>query len=145
MVPEPLRTYLTSRIDMARLSVIRPIDERGNMNANARAARATLRTRHAETRAARKARRSVSTGTPQSARAHLVAVGLSDADAARYARGFSRGVVATTTTHRRIKLKGRVTRLVTIKLYDTDTFRARLARYRPVDKAAAARFAAIAA
>ena len=110
------------------------------MNASARQARHTIRTRGAQTRAARRAHRLVATGTPQTARTHLLAAGLDDATAKRYAGAFSRGTTPTQTIHTGVKLRGRRRKTVPVKLYDTATFIARLAVYRPRDLTAAARF-----
>lgn len=123
------------------------------MNKNraaARTARANLRNLVRANRAAARARRQVATGTPQTARTHLVAAGLSDADAKRYAGAFSRSVIATDTvraTMRNPKGKRRGSRKmrVAVKVYDVATFRARLAAYRPKAADAAARFEALAA
>jgi hypothetical protein len=116
-----------------------------------------LRTRVAARRAARvvlDARRAVSTGTPQTARTHLVNAGLSDADAQRFASAFSRDVIATGTKvqvvreRRKNATQANHFRIVRrpVKTYDLKTFRARLAVYRPKkDTAAAARFEAVAA
>ncbi|MGW2284931.1 hypothetical protein [Streptomyces phaeochromogenes] len=43
-----------------------------------------------------------------------------------------------------MKLKGRVRKTVAVKLYDTATFAARLATYRPKDSTAAAAFGRLA-
>ncbi|QQM41964.1 hypothetical protein [Streptomyces liliifuscus] len=113
--------------------------------ANRRALRATLRRRTAGTRAIRRAVRAVATGSPQPVRTRLVAAGLDDATAKRFAGAFSRGLVADDTRETVIKLKGRVRKTVAVKLYAATTFAARLAAYRPKDKTAAAQFAALAA
>jgi hypothetical protein len=110
------------------------------MNAKARQARRTIRQRATDTRAQNRATRAVATGRPQTARTHLLAAGLSDTDARRFAGAFSRSVLPTATTETVVKLKGRVTKTVPVKLYDRRTFVARLAVYRPKDRAAAARF-----
>lgn len=110
------------------------------MKASTRQQRHTLRTRSANTRATRRARRLIATGTPQAARTHLIAAGIDDATAKRYAGAFSRGTTSTATDQTVVKLKGRVRKAVTVKLYDTATFTARLAVYRPKDLTAAARF-----
>lgn len=106
-----------------------------------RTRRATLKARTAANRAAHRATKAVATGTPQPARTRLVAAGLDDATAKRFAGAFSRGVTADDTQSTKIKLKGRVRKTVAVKLYAADTFAARLATYRPRDKAAAALFA----
>lgn len=110
------------------------------MKASQRQQRQTLRTRSANTRAARRAHRAVATGLPQTARTHLVAAGLDDRTAKRYAGAFSRGTTPTATGETEVKLKGRTRKQVTVKLYDAATFGARLAVYRPKDLTAAARF-----
>lgn len=112
--------------------------------ANRRALRATLRRRTAATRATQRALRAVATGTPQPARTQLVAAGLDDATARRFAPAFSRGLVADDVRETRIKLKARVRKTVQVKLYAASTFAARLATYRPKDRAVAARFATLA-
>lgn len=114
------------------------------MTAATRTRRATLRQRAAATRAARKAQRAVATGAPQPARTQLVAAGLDDHTAKRFAGAFSRGVIADGVRETRIKLKGRVTKRVAVKLYSARTFAGRLAVYRPKDAAAAALFARLA-
>src|SRR5688572_19657015 len=106
-----------------------------------RTRRATLRHRTREQRATTRAHRAIATGTPQPARTQLVAAGLDDTTAKRFAGAFSRGLIADGTRETRIKLKGRVTKRVTVKLYTATTFAARLAVYRPKDKATAALFA----
>ncbi|HET9326418.1 MAG TPA: hypothetical protein VFQ05_06595 [Candidatus Eisenbacteria bacterium] len=108
--------------------------------ATRRALRATLRRRTAETRATRRAVRAVATGTPQPVRTRLVAAGLDDATAKRFAPAFSRGLVADDVRETRIKLKARVRKTVQVKLFTARTFAARLATYRPKDKVVAARF-----
>lgn len=112
--------------------------------AHRRALRATLRRRTAETRATQRAVRAVATGTPQPARIQLVAAGLDDATAKRFAGAFSRGLIADDVRETTIKLKGRVRKTVAVKLFAVRTFAARLATYRPKDTAAAARFETLA-
>ena len=108
--------------------------------ATRRALRATLRRRTAATRATQRAVRAVATGTPQPVRTRLVAAGLDDATAKRFAGAFSRGLVADDVRETRIKLKARVRKTVQVKLFTARTFAARLATYRPKDKVVAARF-----
>lgn len=108
--------------------------------ATRRALRTALRHRTAETRAARRAHRAVATGTPQPVRTRLVAAGLDDATAKRFAGAFSRGLVADDTRQTTVKLKGRARKAVAVKLYAARTFAARLATYRPKDRTVAARF-----
>lgn len=105
-----------------------------------RTRRATLKTRTQQTRAAARARRAIATGQPQPARTQLVAAGVDDATAKRFAGAFSRGVIADGTREATVKLKGRTRKTVAIKLYSAATFAARLAVYRPKDRTAAARF-----
>lgn len=110
------------------------------MKASSRQARQTIRTRSANTRAARRAHRLVATGTPQTARTHLIAAGLDDPTAKRYAGAFSRGVTPTAVTETTIKLRGRRSKTVAAKLYSALAFAARLAIYRPKDLTAARLF-----
>jgi len=114
------------------------------MNARARAARAFARDSIRTRRAQRTAARQVATGLAP-VKAHLITRGMAPATAARFAGAFSRGVQPTATGETTIKLKGRRTKRVAVKIYDTATFTARLAVYRPKDPAAAAEFAALAA
>lgn len=111
------------------------------MNVKARTARRITRQRHTDTRATRKAQKATATGTPQTARTHLLAAGIDDATAKRFAGAFSRSATPTGTAETVIKLKGRVTKRVGVKLYDLPAFIARLAAYRPKDKTAAEKFA----
>ena len=114
------------------------------MIASNRRRRAQVRAMVRESRAHGRAVRNVATGAPQTAKTHLIAVGIDTATATRFAPAFSRSVIATGTTTGQIKLtrKSRNTKTVSIKLYDLATFVARLAVYRPAkDKAAAATFA----
>lgn len=110
------------------------------MKASSRQKRQTLRTRTTQNRATTRARKAVTTGTPQTARTHLLAAGIDTATAKRFAGAFSRGVTADTTTEATIKLKGRTRKAVPVKLYSATTFAARLAVYRPRDLTAAACF-----
>jgi hypothetical protein len=119
---------------------VKHVPTRREHRATRRALRAALRRRTAETRAAARARRAVATGTPQPVRTRFVAAGLDDATAKRFAGAFSRGLVADDTRETVIKLKGRITKRVAVKLYAARTFAARLATYRPKDKVVAARF-----
>ena len=106
------------------------------MNAKQRA----LRNRTREQRTTRHAHKAIATGHPQTARTHLVAAGLDDTTAKRYAGAFSRGVTPDTTEQAVIKLKGRTRKAIEVKLYSAATFAARLLVYRPKDLTAAARF-----
>lgn len=110
------------------------------MNASSRTARRIVKARSNETRSTRRAVKAAATGAPQPAKTHLTAAGIGAGTAKRFAGAFSRGVAATATGETVIKLKGRRTKLVAVKLYDQATFAARLAVYRPKDKAAAAVF-----
>lgn len=114
------------------------------MKASTRQARRTIKARTTATHAHRAAAKAVATGTPQAARTHLVAAGLDDTTAKRYAGAFSRGITATATGETTVKLRGRATKRVAVKLYDLTTFAARLAAYRPKDKTAAQLFARLA-
>lgn len=121
------------------------VPTRRDHRANRRTLRAALRQRTAATRSATRAHRAVATGTPQTARTHLVAAGLEPQTAKRYAGAFSKGVSPTLTGETVVKLKGRVTKRCPVKLYDVEAFTARLSVYRPKNPAAAAQFAALAA
>ncbi|WP_055693440.1 hypothetical protein [Streptomyces prasinopilosus] len=110
------------------------------MNARSRQARQTIRNRTRTQRAATRARRAINTGTPQTARTHLVAAGIDDTTAKRYAGAFSRGTTPTALIHTDVKLRGRRTKTVPVKLYDRAAFTARLAVYRPKDLTAARLF-----
>lgn len=112
--------------------------------ATRRALRTTLRRRTAETRATQRAVRAVATGTPQPVRTRLVAAGLDDATAKRFAGAFSRGLTADGTRETTVKLKGRVRKTVAVKLYAARTFAQRLATYRPKNPVVAARFETLA-
>jgi hypothetical protein len=105
-----------------------------------RTRRATLRQRTRNQRATHRAHRAIATGTPQPARTQLVAAGLDDVTAKRFAGAFSRGLIADGTRETRIKLKGRTRKTVAVKLYTATTFAARLSVYRPKDVTAARRF-----
>lgn len=107
-------------------------------------ARRLLRDRTRTQRAASRAYRLTLTGKPQPARVLLVAAGMEDATAKRFAPAFSRGIKATAIGETVVKLKGRATKRCSVKLYDRPTFATRLAAYRPKDKAAAAQFEAAA-
>lgn len=117
---------------------------RSERRASRRHLRATLRRRTAETRATRRAVRAVATGTPQPVRTRLVAAGLDDATAKRFAGAFSRGLIADDVRETKIKLKARVRKTVQVKLFTARTFAARLATYRPKDAVVAARFERVA-
>lgn len=115
------------------------------MNASSRKATQLLKDRTRTQRAIRKAQRQVATTTVLSAKTRLIAAGLNPNTAARFAGAFSTRVTPTAIAETVIKLKGRVTKRVGVKLYDLPTFTARLAVYRPKDKTAAAQFATLAA
>lgn len=103
------------------------------MIASSRERHSALRHLNRELRAHSRARKLVATGTAQAARTHLVASGLDTATAQRFAAAFSRNVLPTGRRVTRIKLTGRRTALVPVKLYSRATFAARLAVYRPRD------------
>lgn len=111
------------------------------MNPTARTARRITRQRSTETRSTRRAVKAVTTGAPQSAKTHLIAAGIDAGTAKRFAGAFSTKVVPTATGEAQIKLKGRRTKRVSVKLYDLATFTARLSVYRPKDVTAAGMFA----
>jgi hypothetical protein len=110
-----------------------------------RAARRTqaakLRAMTAQTRAAARARRVKRNGTPAPARTLLVAAGLSDALAERYAGAFSRGVeTANPSTSKRIRTGAHRSKRVAVKLFTPAEFAERLATYRPKNAEHAAAF-----
>lgn len=115
------------------------------MTKNERNRRSAVRARMLEIRAARKAEKAVASNEPQSAKTHLIAAGLDLATANRFASAFSRGMMADALAETSIKLKGRATKRVPVKLYRAESFQARLSTYRPKDKAAATQFERIAA
>ncbi|MGX1840562.1 hypothetical protein [Streptomyces diastaticus] len=101
------------------------------MNARTRTARHTLRQRTRTNRTTTRATRNTATGLPQPASTHLIAAGIHPTLARRYSGAFSRTVTPTTLGETTIKLRGRRTKTVPVKLYDQATFTARLATYRP--------------
>lgn len=110
------------------------------MNASSRTARRTIRTRSTATRTLRRAVKSMATGAPQPAKTHLIVAGIDAGTAKRFAGAFSTKVAPTAVSETKVKLKGRRTKTVPVKLYDLAAFTARLAVYRPKDKGAAALF-----
>lgn len=117
------------------------------MIARSRKARTTLRTRTSANRARRAARRQLFAGTPQPVSTHLIGRGLDPALAHRFAGAASRAAgVADATTTARIKLRGRVTKTVNVKLFSAARIDSVLTTYRPKSNpAAAAAFMALAA
>lgn len=111
------------------------------MNASSRRNRREIAARSAATRTTRRAVKAVATGAPQPAKTHMIAAGIDVATAKRFAGAFSARVTPTLTGETTIKLKGRRTKRVAVKLYDLATFTARLAVYRPRDLTAAGIFA----
>lgn len=111
------------------------------MNASSRTARATIAARSFATRRTRRAVKAVATGAPQPASTHLITSGIDAGTAKRFAGAFSTGVVPTATGETEIKLIGRRTKRVAVKLYDTAAFTARLSVYRPKNPGAAELFA----
>lgn len=117
------------------------------MNATARTARQIVKTRRAQAAAEKRARRAVAANGTQPVRTHLVARGLDDKLADRFAGAVSRkaGAAAATTTKPK-KMKGRTVRAVSVKLFTVDQIDAVLAVYRPSkDRAAQRAFHALAA
>lgn len=113
-----------------------------------RDARRQLRALRRRNRRSSWAVRLVKTGEPQSARTWLVAAGLDDDLARRYAPAFSLGVTPTAVGTVDIKLGHLHTRHtveVPIKRYDRATFLRRFRRYRPQNPEAAEAFALAAA
>lgn len=114
------------------------------MIATNRARRAQLRNLIRTNKRTQAARKAIAAGRPASAKSHLITAGLPVELADRYASAFSRGMTALELGQADIKLKGRVTKDVNVKLYDVQAFLTRLGSYRPKDKAAAAEFARVA-
>lgn len=107
-----------------------------------RAQAAKLRATTAQTRAAARARRVKRNGTPAPARTLLVAAGVPDALAERYAGAFSRGVqTANPSTTKRIRTGAHRSKRVAVKLFTPAEFADRLATYRPKDPIHADAFA----
>jgi hypothetical protein len=115
------------------------------MNATARKARQEIRTMRRVNRKLTVWDREALSGRPCSVKAYLVHVGMDFAVAERFASAFSRGMVAQDRRTVDIKLRGRRTKRVDVKLYDRRTLAARLAAYRPKDADAAAEFERVAA
>lgn len=81
-----------------------------------------------------RARRRIATQTPQPARVWLVNLGIAPDYAQRFASAFSRGMVPTTLSTTKIKLKKdsrRSERVVPVKLYGFPAVKKRIADYRP--------------
>lgn len=99
-------------------------------------------------RALRNARKNVVMPGPHSAKEYLLALGLSQDLADRYASAFSRGLAPVGKVQHEKKLPGKRrgvrTIVVDVKLYDWPTFARRLSVYRPKDTAGAATFAELA-
>ena len=99
--------------------------------------------------ALRDARQIVVMPGPHSAKEYLVALGMDQDTAKRFAGAFSKGVPAARRTMHMHKLPGKRRgdryKAVEVKLYDWDDFAGRLLTYRPAkDKNAAAKFAELA-
>lgn len=121
------------------------------MNATARKARAQLRAMrretvaaHRETRTTRRAHKAVATGLA-TAKNHMIVAGIPVPLADRFAGAFSRGMVAQGVITVSVRPGGRLVLRRAAKLYSAATAAARLATYRPKDKAAAAVFERVAA
>lgn len=123
--------------DAARPAAVKP--SRRQRSTARRALVVARRQLQRTVRAQRSAAKRVATARPQAARTWLLAAGMDAADAKRYAGSFSRGVSPTTVSLTTIKLRGRVTRPVPVKLYDQASALARLETYRPKDRGAAAK------
>lgn len=120
----------------------RPLSKRAR-RAVRRALRAKLRQSAPQTRAAARARRAKRSTAPQPARVLLVAAGLPDDTAKRYAPAFSRAAECTASRTMRIRTGKHRSKRVDVKLYSPDQFRAQLAHYRPANPQARAQFAAL--
>lgn len=101
---------------------------RAARRAQARQLRATA----AQTRAVARAARVKRNGTPAAARTLLVAAGLPDDIAQRYAPAFSRGVqTSVPATTKRVRIGAHRSKRVAVKLFTAAEFAERLAAYRP--------------
>lgn len=101
-----------------------------------------LRASAAELRAVARAARVKRNGTPAAARTLLVAAGLPDDIAQRYAPAFSRGVdTVTPATSKRVRTGAHRSKRVAVKLFTAAEFADRLATYRPKNPAHAQLFA----
>lgn len=120
------------RMDAARsaASVALVASTRKQRRADRRQRRATLRKQAPQMRAAARVRRGEREGLPQTARTLLVAAGVPEDVAKRYAPAFSRGTKPTTISNRRVRV-GRRTKRTDVKLYSQEAFAARMATYRP--------------
>lgn len=101
------------------------------MNAKARKARKTVREMSLQTRLARRAQKAMRTGEVQSAKTYMLSAGICYRTANRFAGAFSTGQTPVDISETEIKLRGRRTKMVPIKLYDRETFETRLNVYRP--------------
>lgn len=116
------------------------------MIATSRQRRAQLRTITRNVREQRRAEKRMTRAVVAPVRVQLLAAGVDAATAKRFAPAFSRGLTRAATGTTVIKLRGRRTKRVDVKLYDRARFVARLADYRPAkDARAAAVFASAAA
>jgi hypothetical protein len=103
---------------------------------------AQLRAQIAQTRSVARARRAKRNGTPAPARTLLVAAGLPDDLAKRYAPAFSRGVeTANPATSKRVRTGAHRSKRVAVKVFTAAEFADRLAAYRPKNPAHAQLFA----
>lgn len=117
------------------------------MNATARTARRIVKARRDQAAAVKAARLAVAADDVQSVRTHLVARGLDDKLAARFAGAVSKKAGDPAGTRQAVKkLKGRRTARFDVRLFTTAQMDAVLAVYRPgKDKAAQRAFLALAA
>jgi len=109
------------------------------MIASNRHRRAQLRTVTRNVREQRRAAKRMTLAVVAPVRTQLLAVGVDAATARRFAPAFSRGLVRAATGTTVIKLHGRRTKRVEVKLYDRSRFFDRLATYRPAKDANARR------
>ena len=106
---------------------------------------ATLREQAPKMRAVAQLRRARRNGVPQTARTLLVAAGVPDGIARRYAPAFSRTVEPTAVRSERIRTCTGRSRRVDVKLFSVDRFNQRAATYRPRNAADAVLFEGVAA
>lgn len=128
--------------EIARLTAANGTPTARQRRAARRAQARKLRAMAAQTRSVARAARVKRNGTPAAARTLLVAAGLPDEVAQRYAPAFSRGVeTITPATSKRVRTGAHRSKRVAVKLFTPAEFADRLAAYRPKNPAHAELFA----
>lgn len=139
---EDARRELEIQLDTAAAAHVHGLTMSATQRRAARRAQARkLRTTAAQTRALARAVRVKRNGTPATARTLLVAAGLPDDIAKRYAGAFSKGVEATLPKVSKRIPTGRRSKRVQVAVYTHAEFADRLAVYRPKNAEHAALFA----